>query len=336
MNYALAHDENGTPLTVPATANGWLVRRHGGGRGRPASVYDADGRPLVVPLESTAGDLRAFGCKAGTYRLDAVDSSRQPLGVVAYTELSRGQADEAEGMGSSGPSDASVAALARVVEAMQRVQAERERAQAERERAQNDMICRLIERLAPPVAQAPRNAPELLREFGDVQKQLQKLLPEGEEEIEETSSKAADVIAGVIENVTKQIMPIVMMKIGGVKAPPTASSAEKKTEASKDDDAPAAGETEQSQPISADKEEVDRKLTAVFALLTPGEAALVRNMSTRMPQSVVEQVLARLLTMTPEEAVAELRRLFLKTGKTTAADAPANGTSADESKKGAA
>jgi hypothetical protein len=82
------------PLDVPASAAGWLVRRHGGGKGRPGSLYDGDGRPLVVPLQATVDDLRSLGCGPGGYRLDAVDDSRKPLGVTAYTEV---RSEEGEG-----------------------------------------------------------------------------------------------------------------------------------------------------------------------------------------------------------------------------------------------
>src|SRR5262245_41881364 len=91
--YPLAHDETGIPVEVPATAVGWLVRRHAGGRGRPGAVYDGDGCPLVVELDATVEELRANGCRPGSYRLDAVDSGRRPLGVAAYTEVS-GEGEE--------------------------------------------------------------------------------------------------------------------------------------------------------------------------------------------------------------------------------------------------
>jgi hypothetical protein len=68
MMFPLAHDDTGTPLEVPAEAVGWLVRRHSGGKGRPAAVYDVEGRPLVVGLDATAADLRAEGCKPGPYQ----------------------------------------------------------------------------------------------------------------------------------------------------------------------------------------------------------------------------------------------------------------------------
>jgi hypothetical protein len=136
--YPLAHDEDCMPLEVPATAVGWLVRRHGGGRGRPGAVYDRAGSPLVLALDATIDALYDAGCGPGVYRLDAVDASRRPLNVVAYTELSAEDGPEADDdthERSRHSSSDPVAAMARTMEAMQRTQAERERAYAERERA---------------------------------------------------------------------------------------------------------------------------------------------------------------------------------------------------------
>jgi len=93
--YPLANDENGHPIEVPAHAAGWLVRRHGRGKGRPAAVYDGDGRPLVVPLEATAADLVAARIPPGMYGLDAVDADRRPVNAIAYTEIGAGSDDGA-------------------------------------------------------------------------------------------------------------------------------------------------------------------------------------------------------------------------------------------------
>ncbi len=214
MDYPLAHDDSGLPIQVPANAAGWLVRKHGGGRGRPAAVYDGDGRPLLVPLEATAGDLKTHGCKPGTYRLDAVDASRRPLEAVAYTEvgLDVANGELADDLTPNG-SDAAVAALARAVEAMQRVQAERERAQAERDRVQAEMISRLVDRLAPPPKpEAPRNLRDALGEYGDVQKLIRKLAPEPDES-EDPSDTVSD-IADVVRQVVSVAMLYVQQKLG--------------------------------------------------------------------------------------------------------------------------
>src|SRR5438094_4116345 len=72
----LAFDANGNPLEVPAGAVAWRVRRGGGRRGRPRTVFDGEtGRQLEVALSSTIEDLIDHGCPPGRYRLEAVDAS---------------------------------------------------------------------------------------------------------------------------------------------------------------------------------------------------------------------------------------------------------------------
>lgn len=71
----LAIDANGDPFDVPANITGWRVRRlQPDGRGRPELVYDAMGRPVVLPVDAGFSDLHhAVG--PGRYRLDPVDAS---------------------------------------------------------------------------------------------------------------------------------------------------------------------------------------------------------------------------------------------------------------------
>jgi hypothetical protein len=148
--YPLANDEEGNVVEVPALAVGWLVRRHSGGRGRPGVVYDRGGRPLVVPLEATADDLRAAGCAPGSYRLDAISDDRRLLNVTAYTELTRGVGDDETAGPASVPRDAEVSALARICEAMQRTQTEQVRAAVERERQLLETIQKLAHSPSTP------------------------------------------------------------------------------------------------------------------------------------------------------------------------------------------
>jgi hypothetical protein len=126
--HPLANDENGHPIDVPAQAAGWLVKRHGGGKGRPGAVYDGEGRPLVVPLDATAADLRAATLSAGMYRLEAVDAGRRPVGATAYTEIAAvADGDAMADLKPTTPQDAFLLSVARTIEATQRLQAERER-----------------------------------------------------------------------------------------------------------------------------------------------------------------------------------------------------------------
>ncbi len=313
MEYPLAHDDSGNPIDVPANAAGWLVRRHAGGRGRPAAVYDGDGRPLVVPLESTAAELRGHGCKPGMYRLDAVDAGRRTLEAVAYTEVSfDGAVDEVDSLKAPSGSDAAVAALARAVEAMQRVQAERERAQAEREKVQAEMISRLVDRLAPPAPEVPRNLRDALGEYSDVQKIIRKLTPDDIEA--EESPDALEKITDVVQQAVGLATLYVQQKFG-INLQPTGDAdgdeATGEPEAEKAVASDGSKSKAEGKPSAAD---VEAKLTAVFALLTPEHAKQVRVLSKRMPPAVLDQVMAQLMALSAEDAAVQIRRLLAQHG----------------------
>ncbi len=318
MEFALAHDENGSPLDVPATAIGWLVRRHAGGRGRPASVYDGDGRPLVVSLDATTSDLRAEGCRAGMYRLDAVDSSRRPLGVTAYTEVLFDPDSESlvDAVSAGGPpSDAAVAALARAVEAMQRVQAERERAQAERERVHAEMLARLVERLAPAPAPPQRNLADALGEYAKAAKMIRNLAPEPEAE-----EAAADegVLAPIVAQLAPLLTPWLMGQAGAMAAKPSAVQPRNAAAVEASEDADEDSEEEASEEVDASAERESRveriaeRLDAVLAVMTKAEGRRVLALSETVPGPLLEQAMQHVLAMPPEKAAVAIRQ-YLKT-----------------------
>lgn len=176
--FPLAHDAQCQPIEVPAEATSWRVRRST--KGRPAYVYSRSGAPLVVPIDATAEDLQAEGVGAGTYRLDALDLTGRPIGLLAYTEIAATEAEDASGatLVSAPPQDvvrivesatralegthrASMDAMARVMESMQK-------AQAERANADSQVTLALARRVGGPVAS---NDPlEIIRQVGKVQK----------------------------------------------------------------------------------------------------------------------------------------------------------------------
>jgi hypothetical protein len=295
--YPLAHDESGLPLDVPPTATGWLVRRHAGGRGRPGAVYDGDGRPLVVPLDATLEDLRGQGCPAGSYRLDAVDGTRRPLGVAAYTELAN-EAGEARAASIPGnATDAAITALARAVEAMQRVQAERERMQAE-------MFMRLIERLSPaPVANQPandlRNAVAQAVELKKTLDGLAGVDEDDEDDDEERPPSPLEMLAATVAPIVEALKYVK----GEPSVPTHAAPATPRNGAAESPSAP---------PAEA---ELEAKMEAVLSMLTREEREQVGQLLKSAPPFLKEQAHKKLLSFTPEEAVAELRLLLKATGR---------------------
>jgi hypothetical protein len=69
----LAYDLNGEPITLPASAQWWKVRRfrNPGMRGAPEMVIDRDGAPLVLPVDTSFVEFRELVDAApGRYRLD--------------------------------------------------------------------------------------------------------------------------------------------------------------------------------------------------------------------------------------------------------------------------
>lgn len=288
MSFSLAHDDEGMPVEVPPMAAGWLVRRHGGGKGRPGAVYDRDGRPLVVPLDATAGDLRALGCKASAYRLDAVDAGGKPLGVTAYTEVSM---DDTEAACEQGAGDQAVAALARAVEAMQRVQAERERVQAA-------MFEKLIERIAPA---APRPVDDLrnaVAQVIDLQKAMRKATEDGKasdddaEDLDDDGASANDAFAGLVPLI-QQLMPLLVARLSA----PTASPA------------PTASTPEAGQAELSD-EEIKNAIMRVLRGLTKTERRKAIAVVETATPDVVSEIARQLHELPPEIAIARLRQVL--------------------------
>lgn len=339
MLYALAHDENGIPLQVPTTATGWLVRRHSGGRGRPGAVYDAEGRPLVVPLDSTTVELRASGCRPGMYRLDAVDGGRKPVGVTAYTEVQVG-VDDPEAGPQVSAADAAVAALARAVEAMQRVQAERERMQAE-------VFMRLVERFSPAPVQPALDLKSQLGNMIEVQRTLKRISdsqhPRNAGPVED-EERDDNPLAGTLMTLAVQAMPLiqalVLKKMGlndqqigemasagmSPAAPATSPRRDSSSRVAATTDAPEVVRDAQAEALQDDEpgcvspadavaradvetDATTAKLTAVLNHLTAEERDRVMEAIRVLPEHVVAPIQRQILAMSPEDAASYLRVL---------------------------
>jgi hypothetical protein len=107
QQYPMAFDVEGNPITLPPEAVAWRVRRGGGRRGRPRSVFDQEtGLQLDVPLTASVDDLADRGCKPDRYRLEAVDGDGRVIaGLVAIVELPSDEEAEAEETATLQPSD---------------------------------------------------------------------------------------------------------------------------------------------------------------------------------------------------------------------------------------
>lgn len=84
----LAYDANGYPISLPADARKWLVRKH---RPKaPPQVLFRNGQRATLPIGAALQDLRyLINDQPGRYRLVALDEGDQPLEEVpeAYVEI---------------------------------------------------------------------------------------------------------------------------------------------------------------------------------------------------------------------------------------------------------
>lgn len=92
----LAFNANGETFEVPASVTGWRVRRMKP-RGAPELVYGRDGRPLIIPIESDTEDLRNAVLTMGKYRLDPVNEDGRTVENVsaAYIQVVKPSPDAA-------------------------------------------------------------------------------------------------------------------------------------------------------------------------------------------------------------------------------------------------
>lgn len=91
----LAFNANGESFEVPAAVTGWRVRRMKP-RGAPELVYGRDGRPLMIPIESSLEELRDAVGAVGKYRLDPINDDGKTVEDVpaAYIHVVRPERTE--------------------------------------------------------------------------------------------------------------------------------------------------------------------------------------------------------------------------------------------------
>jgi len=87
----LAFDQSGERFDVAASADGWRVRRFNkSGRGTPETLYDDNGRPLIIALDTDHDEFRDVVANVpGRYRLDPVSEDGRTCAdtAAAYIKL---------------------------------------------------------------------------------------------------------------------------------------------------------------------------------------------------------------------------------------------------------
>lgn len=345
----LANNEDGYPFEVPIEATGWLIKRHGGGKGRPTLIYGRDGRPLVVPMSATVEDLRANGCEAGLYRLEGVDAERKPVTAcsVAYVQVVTDD-DESTPATPATTRDDRNDALARSIEALVRPYIERERHLAEQMRAQAETMTRqtelhlkLIEKLAMP--KQPEGIKEALGELAEVQKFARRnsgestvtpkttpAAPSKRKNADEWQEELVKRAFGMIEGLTPIAQQWLWTKIATMKG---------KKEAPPKPEARNAAPPEEPQPPKAEQsafqaedgdggdegEEVDaeighrriptevaRALAEIYERLTDEEQNRMHQLLAQASPFMLNQAYSMMLGVTPDMAVSWLRKTYLQ------------------------
>jgi hypothetical protein len=88
VEYPLAKDANGIPISVPPEAMSWRVVGDSTG-GRPRAIFDCEtGQRLKVAITATLEDLIKCRLTPGRYRLEAMNAEGHPItSVVGYVEV---------------------------------------------------------------------------------------------------------------------------------------------------------------------------------------------------------------------------------------------------------
>ena len=80
----LARDADGNLIELPDGAVGWRIRRQTGGR--PRLLLDVRKQPMLFPLDYTMADVEDV-LSPGSYLLDVVDKTGEPLGVTVAASI---------------------------------------------------------------------------------------------------------------------------------------------------------------------------------------------------------------------------------------------------------
>ncbi len=293
----LAFNANGEAFELPASVTGWRVRRMKP-RGAPELVYGTDGRPLMVPVESTIDELRDAVGTAGKYRLDPVNDDGKCVEDVppAYVQVVR-QTRNAEPVALSGTTHSDDT----LREAM-RLNTELARAVIDKF---PDMMTAAAELLrAADGAGLPARHPRVIEVDDD-----------DDEEDDAPGPSASSPAFEFINTLVAQLAPMVvtslaskgMPKLGAILDWRKAAPEPKQIEAT----ATAASEHETGAETKAELPPPDPKMMSHFvsiqAALKPEEAALARQVAAELSPAEMRAWFAELSALSVPDAVAKIR-----------------------------
>ncbi len=298
----LAFNANGEAFDVPANVTGWRVRRMKP-RGAPELVYGADGRPLMVPVESTIDELRDAVGTAGKYRLDPVNDDGKCVEDLppAYVQVVR-QPRNAEPVAATTASTASDDTLR---EAM---------------RLNTELARSVIDKF-PEMMTA---AAELLRaaDGAGIPARLPRAVEsdDGDEDDDDAPApNASSPTFELINTLVAQVVPIVvsslatkgMPKLGAIldwrKAAPEPKQIEASTTRAPQEKPTATAELPPLDPKAMSH------FIAIQSQLAPAEAALARQIASELSPAELRAWIGELSALSVPDAVAKIRAFVEKT-----------------------
>jgi hypothetical protein len=334
----LAYDVNGEPISLPASAQFWKVRRfrNPGMRGAPEIATDRDGAPLLPPIDCSYVEFRELvDAQPGRYRLDPLDERRKvvPNVPAAYVTISEPLRNSSLGGGAVDERDLVIRDLVRAHVEMVKTMSERFSSMMEA----GASLLRAADGAGITARKPPEPAPE----------------PEEEEDDEEEEDAEGDEPSDLVQ-LLKEVMPMIQMylatKLGGVdfpgapNVPPPNHTAPPPTVPTPPPPPisavpPPATATPASAPTSSatPARNVDMTptpaqmshITAVQAQLTPAERKIAMTVAMRMPPEARAQWFASLCSRSVDEAAALIRSNLPATARQpesppTPASAPAS------------
>jgi hypothetical protein len=301
----LAYNANGESFDVPATVTGWRVRRMKP-RGAPELVYGPEGRPLIVPVETTIDELRDAVGSSGKYRLDPVNDDGKGVELVppAYVQVVRATRNgESVAMQTVTHSDDTVR------EAM---------------RLNTDLAKSIIDQFPAMMM----SAAELLRAADGAglpaRQPLRTQVQSATDDDEDDDAPAGATNGSMVLEMINQFAPLVIgflaPKLGGAfmapkaLAKPAASEPIAATVARVSEAAPPASPTTTRQAVATDLSNTDpatlAKVMAVQAQLSPGELARVQQLASQLSQADLQAFFAQLGPLSVSEALSKVRSLI--------------------------
>ena len=320
----LAFNVNGERFDVPDEAEFWRVRRFKpSGRGTPEVVFDPDGLPLVIPIDTDIHEFRRLvEMQPGRYRLDPIDADQKGCddGTAAYVQLA-----DASGAPSSAGADSPAAAGSRqddLIRDLVRVNADMVKSITEKFATVMESAATLIR--AADGAGMPARQPVVMPQVEDAE------LEDDDEDDDHRNAGGFD-----LGSFLAQMMPMFQM-VMAQRNQANGNAAQTRNAAVEDDEDDDDFEDEVEEDDDADDEpaasaapvqppgpEAMAHFAAIQSKLTPEEAQLAQAVAAELPPQEINGWIAELSKLPVDDAV-ELIRETIRKSRASAGDGGAS------------